>query len=618
MVPRDIKSKMSAEAEKHQQACLSCKQAPGKKKIFLKLSAKQTISYFDLEVNFPGNPVVPPLVHYFVASGINLDLLNTLLIFKILHRKRVGFNNKKYKVFCSDVNHISINYTGKPAIYQTDKLKPSYLVYRVNNLNCIISKSLDDKHVFDTLSQSKELTEAPPSFGEFKPPGIKGLGVMHFRGRMPAPVGSKPVHVNENKDREVRERYRGIKHYLNINESDLLIDAEMRAIEKEAALANLEELNKPKSSGILIGTKEHKDYLVALNKEPPLEGRKKMMADDLLLELRNIEEFDRLKRWYDEIKPFVLKEGIFPDKPAQPIITGDRRKDMMLERSTRMFASIWFNASEELISSMRNWCSEQYKLRKINLIDRKSLAPPSVMLEAERRAKKASEEHKLASTKLNEWRFTQRLREIVNNKNSLKANLRAIGEIEKKKITHEKLKFSDVIKLENPYIALADNSDYNTDDYSTDNDYDDYYTDTDEEDIHRSCKRVDHEVKSSKRYNKRQKNTVTVMDLTNALEICIRTPNPAALYTRLDYDKKLPENSIPKLKGRMAVLHMAKVISLLRRGAYTKNVDRDIHHFRGCTTKFMAGNLKRYIESEGIYLTSSIKGLMITEQIIKD
>jgi hypothetical protein len=123
-----------------------------------------------------------------------------------------------------------------------------------------------------------------------------------------------------------------------------------------------------------------------------------------------------------------------------------------------------------------------------------------------------------------------------------------------------------------------------------------------DETIGQTIKRVNAWKSQKRQYMRKSSTDINDQDLYTSIEICLKTENLQDLFTNSKANTSWRHNSIPKMRGRMLMLLIAKEIALIRKKAYKKNIDKELHNVRGCTVKYLAGNLYRFLEQNDVMI----------------
>jgi hypothetical protein len=573
--------------------------------ISIELSIQESITYFSLRVNHYFVKSLKKLVYACVLHSANLKFLEKALRGKRGSRGLSGLRSKRYKIFCSDLNHISTKEGDGIIIYETTRHNPSEICKKVLKSSCYVRTTAEVETLIRPL-QTTEVEEWNES---------KNTLINLSSDVIPANKGLKDRNVvsycynavsifNKAEDGEEDPcRYRHCKRLLKdeikkYTPCDYNLD-ELAILKDKLISSSMEKAEKELQNYCIEGSERHKTYLEAVASQADTGNITKRMAGRYEA-LSNSKDVN-MKLYWEWVEETMAS-----------------RKD-----GITYFSKIPFTSRKELIKEAEMliymYCSDIDSMEEVKKVyankkafeeKAKSLLGNGVVNKERFVENKVSEliggELKIIKSKIDERKSSDRSLKMIN---VLKGKINEIKEyttVNKiiKKVGKKGEKPlpppSELLKLFNPYEALSDD-DCSSDGeggYSSPEEFDWFDLDS-----HKSNKR-------------RGKVKLNSRDLADSISVMLSVERPEVIYSAVNADKKHPRNSIPRLRIREPLLLLSKQIGFLRRGVKVKNIDKHIHGARGCTVKYSNGNIQRMLNAGLIPKTSEaldyVKNMLIT------
>jgi hypothetical protein len=571
-------------------------------KLLITLNSKQTVSYVDLKVNFHSKSFLNNAVYYCCERNISLSYLNESLILKYADYRKSELGNKGTKIFASDINHIAVLKGHQPVLFKSTKLPITRFAERASASVVSVVMSLNSEYtVMRDTSRGEEgklncVYEEKYVFAEDKKKGFKDSGPRHRRGCQKTIDKMKPF--------EVRNELRGVDIELSkpAPESD--------EFTRQCELVKLkEEIDKKISASkvevIIEGTSRHRDYLSALvcnirESPEPKVAKAECVIQELCGLMGTNDRAKSVVRWMFDAFKFAEKFGYIrvdetnPEKVFKGTMNGYSLGQLELLCSTAvgMYKYVTFDYTNELVDEYFKEKERIAQLHNKTILVGKGTNIDKIYEVDRLRTHLNVLDKKIK--RIDDWeKVKSRKSQLLAKKEELtclKQNLRDIDE--QRLPIHKRLKpICDLkpYKLENRFDALK-------------------WLDEEEgpgvgpadETLGQTIRRVNKWKAQRHQYFKKSSTDLNDQDMFTSIEICLKTENLQDLFTNSAADTKWKHNSIPKMKGRMLMLLIAKEIALIRKKAYKKNIDKDLHNVRGCTAKYLAGNLYKFIKANQI------------------
>jgi hypothetical protein len=402
----------------------------------------------------------------------------------------------------------------------------------------------------------------------------------------------------------VRNELRGVD--IELSKPAPEMDEHIRQEELIMLRKEIEKKTSESSVEVIIeGTSKHKDYLAALvSKRTKSSEPKVAKAEGVITELCWLmcsrERSKAVVRWMFDAFKFAEKFGYIrvdetnPEKVFKGTMSSSALSQLELLSSTAvgMYKYVTFDYTNNLVDWHFDEKDRIAKIHNKTMLVGKG-ADIDKIYEVDRLRTHLTVLEKKMS-RIDNWEKVKcRKVQLLNKKEELtclKQNLRDIDE--QRLPLDKKLKpICDLkpFKLENKFDALK-------------------WLDEEEgpgvgpadETLGQTIRRVNKWKENKRQYMKKSSTDLNDQDMFTAMEICLKTENLQDLFTNSKADTKWKHNSIPKMRGRMLMLLIAKEIALMRKKAYKKNIDKSLHNVRGCTVKYLAGNLYRFMKTNDI------------------
>jgi hypothetical protein len=566
------------------------------------LNSVQTVSYVDLKVNFHSKAFLNSAVYYCCERNISLSYLNESLILKYADYKRSGLGNKGTKIFASDINHIAVLKGHHPVLFKSTKLPITVMARRASKACVSVVMSLNSDYT--VVRQRSGCSDSQLNcaysgryvFAEDSKKGFKNTSPAYRRGCRRAVDDMKPF--------EVRNELRGVD--IELSKPAPEIDEHIRQEELTMLRKEIEKKISESSVEVIVeGTSKHKDYLAALKSKltestEPKVAKAEGVITELCWLMGSRERSKAVVRWMFDAFKFAEKFGYIrvdetnPEKVFKGTMSSSALSQLELLSSTAvgMYKYVTFDYTNNLVDWHFDEKDRVAKIHNKTILVGKGTDIDKIYEVDRLRTHLTVLEKKI--NRIDNWEKVKcRKVQLLNKKEELtclKQNLRDIDE--QRLPLDKKLKpMCDLkpFKLENKFDALK-------------------WLDEEEgpgvgpadETIGQTIRRVNKWKEKKRQYMKKSSTDLNDQDMFTAMEICLKTENLQDLFTNSKADTRWKHNSIPKMRGRMLMLLIAKEIALMRKKAYKKNIDKSLHNVRGCTVKYLAGNLYRFMKTNEI------------------
>jgi hypothetical protein len=510
--------------------------------------------------------------------------------------------NKGTKVFASDINHIAVLKGHHPVLFKSTKLPITIMAKRASKACVAVVMSLNSDYT--VIEQRSGFSETQLNcvysgkyvFAEDGKKGFKNSSPEYRRGCRKAVDDMKPF--------EVRNELRGVEIELSKPEPE--IDEHTK---QEELIMLRKEIEKKISQSVVEvvveGTSKHKDYLAALESDKTMSPEPKVAkAEGVISELcwlmGSRERAKSVVRWMFDAFRFAERFGYIkvddtnPEKVFKGTMSSSALSQLELLSSTAvgMYKYVTFDYTNHLVDRHFDEKERIARIHNKTILVGKG-ADIDKIYEVDRlRTHLTVLEKKM--NRIDNWEKVKHKKvQLLNKKEELtclKQNLRDIDE--QRLPIDKKLKpLCDLkpFKLENKFDALK------------------WLDEEDgpgvgpaDETMGQTIRRVNRWKEQKRQYMKKSSTDLNDQDMFTAMEICLKTENLQDLFKNSEADTRWKHNSIPRMKGRMLMLLIAKEIALMRKKAYKKNIDKSLHNVRGCTVKYLAGNLHRFMKTNDI------------------
>jgi hypothetical protein len=549
------------------------------------MSSMQSIAFVDLKVNFRKYPFLNDIVHLSIEYGFNLSKLNDILILGTARRHNSGLENKQFKLFISDLNYIFTLNGFRPMILKSVKYPPTKKL-----LGCL-KMEVNFKIGFE---REPILLKVQPEYNIdiyrdsmiFVPPERKGLkNFYEKKGRVVSKSEIEEATTAWDYSRLVKDMKPGLdktKYLLKEEVAELKakedkIQSELRQMEEEIITQNIIFDEKPLWGRPDPRLAQYKTYLEATRKYDLTEDNiKNRILEDLSSCIESSDICEKVIEWGE----VAASTNVMPDFGFISHLGPFSLEKM---RSTMPYmVYIREKFDDEFKAKLRSTIEKKEKalseLRKFKL--HKSKTEYLKGIGYDKKAKEAGELRKQLLA--NDTRYNIEF-ELMMMKDRLKeirdSKIKRKDKFVKRAFTRE-LSFDEVFPLQNKFSALENECEVLEGGYDSEGDSI-YFVDSEEgeQQVNLSSIKVDPKTLGETLY--------MFSEVENFEDLFCIDPSK--------YDSGRAGNSIPRMRGRCLVALAAKLMQLIKNGKYRKNVDKSIHHVRGCSVKFLAGNITRYI-----------------------